>query len=733
MSTLVEESFLLTSLQKFFGYESFKGDQEAIIKNVLEGNDTFVIMPTGGGKSMCYQLPALLSEGTAIVISPLIALMKNQVDSIRGFGTEEGIAHFLNSSLTKTETAQVKKDILKGKTKLLYVAPESLTKEENVAFLKEIKISFFAIDEAHCISEWGHDFRPEYRRLRPIIEQIGNLPIIALTATATEKVQQDIQKNLNMLNATIFKSSFNRPNLYYEVRPKVDVLKEIIKYIKNHANKSGIVYCLSRKKVEEVAQTLNVNGIKAAPYHAGLDASARARHQDMFLMENVDVIVATIAFGMGIDKPDVRFVIHHDIPKSLEGYYQETGRAGRDGREGRCVAFYSYKDIEKLEKFMKGKPVAEQEIGKQLLLETVGYAETSVCRRRVLLHYFGEGYDQDNCHSCDNCLHPKSQIEAQDEVQLLLETVIAVKEKFASEHVVNVLTGKEDQTVKSYGHNKLDEFGEGAEQDAKFWTAVIRQVLLAGLLTKDIDNYGLLKITPKGKDFLKNPVPFKVTQDHDYDEVEADDDEEPSGGGGGGSAADAELFAMLKDLCKKVAKQKNVPPFVVFQETSLEEMAIQYPVTMDELKNISGVGPGKAQKFGKPFIDLISAYVEENEIDRPMDLVVKSVVNKSGLKVYIIQNIDRKLSLDDIADGKGISMSDLISELESIVSSGTKIDINYYLNEVIDEDRQQEVFDYFRSAETDSISSALNELQEEEYSEEEIRLMRIKFMSELAN
>jgi ATP-dependent DNA helicase RecQ len=733
MSTLVEESFLQSSLQKFFGYESFKGDQEAIIRNVLEGNDTFVIMPTGGGKSMCYQLPALLSEGTAIVISPLIALMKNQVDAIRGFGSDEGVAHFLNSSLTKAETAQVKKDILKGKTKLLYVAPESLTKEENVAFLKEIKISFFAIDEAHCISEWGHDFRPEYRRLRPIIEQIGNLPIIALTATATEKVQQDIQKNLNMLNATIFKSSFNRPNLYYEIRPKVDVLKEIIKYIKNHANKSGIIYCLSRKKVEEVAQTLNVNGIKAAPYHAGLDAAARARHQDMFLMEDVDVIVATIAFGMGIDKPDVRFVIHHDIPKSLEGYYQETGRAGRDGREGRCVAFYSYKDIEKLEKFMKGKPVAEQEIGKQLLLETVGYAETSVCRRRVLLHYFGEGYDQDNCHSCDNCLHPKSQMEAQDEVQLLLETILAIKEKFASEHVVNVLTGKEDQAVKSYGHNKLDEFGEGAEQDPKFWTAVIRQVLLAGLLTKDIDNYGLLKITPKGKDYMKNPVPFKVTKDHDYDEVEADDDEEPSGGGGGGSAADAELFSMLKDLCKKVAKQKNVPPFVVFQETSLEEMAIQYPVTMDELKNISGVGPGKAQKFGKPFIDLISQYVDENEIDRPMDLVVKSVVNKSGLKVYIIQNIDRKLSLDDIADGKGITMSDLINELESIVSSGTKIDINYYLNEVIDEDRQQEVFNYFRTAETDSITSALSELQEEEYSEEEIRLMRIKFMSELAN
>lgn len=733
MSSLVEESALLTSLQKYFGFESFKGDQEAIIKNVLDGNDTFVIMPTGGGKSMCYQLPALLSEGTAIVISPLIALMKNQVDAIRGFGSDDGIAHFLNSSLTKTETQQVKKDILKKRTKLLYVAPESLTKEENVAFLKEIKISFFAIDEAHCISEWGHDFRPEYRRLRPIIEQIGKLPIIALTATATEKVQQDIQKNLNMLNAKIFKSSFNRPNLYYEIRPKVDVLKEIIKFIKNHSGKSGIVYCLSRKKVEEVAETLNVNGIKALPYHAGLDAGARAKHQDMFLMEQADVIVATIAFGMGIDKPDVRFVIHHDIPKSLEGYYQETGRGGRDGREGKCVAFYSYKDIEKLEKFMKGKPVAEQEIGKQLLLETVAYAETSVCRRRVLLHYFGEVYDQDNCHSCDNCLHPKTQIEAQEEVQLLLEAVIAVKEKFAADHVVNVLTGKEDKTIKDYQHNGLDVFGEGADQDPKFWTAVIRQTLLAGFLAKDIDNYGLLKITPKGKDFLKNPTSFMVTQDHDFDDTEGDDDDEPSGSGGGGSAADAELFAMLKDLCKKVAKQKNVPPFVVFQETSLEEMAIQYPITMDELKNISGVGPGKAQKFGKPFIELISKYVEENEIDRPMDLVVKSVVNKSGLKVYIIQNIDRKLSLDDIADAKGITLSDIINEIESIVSSGTKIDINYYLNEVIDEDRQQEVYAYFRTAETDSIDDATKELGENEYSEDEIRLMRIKFMSEMAN
>lgn len=730
---IVEESTLLGALQRFFGYESFKGEQEAIIKNVLEGNDTFVIMPTGGGKSMCYQLPALISEGTAIVISPLIALMKNQVDAIRGFGSDEGVAHFLNSSLTKGEIQQVKKDILQRKTKLLYVAPESLTKEENLAFLKEIKISFFAIDEAHCISEWGHDFRPEYRRLRPIMEQIGKVPIIALTATATEKVQMDIQKNLNMQKASVFKSSFNRANLYYEVRPKVDVMREIIKYIRQHQGKSGIVYCLSRKKVEEVAQTLTVNGIKALPYHAGLDAAQRARHQDMFLMEEADVIVATIAFGMGIDKPDVRFVIHHDIPKSLEGYYQETGRSGRDGREGRCISFYSYKDIEKLEKFMKGKPVAEQEIGKQLLIETVGYAETSVCRRKVLLHYFGEEYETDNCQSCDNCLHPKTKVEAQDEVQLLIDTVFAVKEKFASEHIVNILLGREDQTIKSYQHSKLEVFGEGADKDQRFWTSVVRQAILSGLLVKDIDHYGLLKVTSEGKSFLESPSSFHVTLDNEFSNTDNDDDDEPVAGGGGGSAADAELFAMLKDLCKKVAKQKNVPPFVVFQETSLEEMAIQYPITLDELKNISGVGPGKAQKFGKPFVDLISKYVEEKEIDRPQDLVVKSVVNKSGLKVYIIQNIDRKISLEDLAEAKGITVGDIISEIESIVSSGTRIDINYYINEVLDEDRQDEVYDYFRTAETDSVEEALDSLGGDEYTEEEIRLMRIRFMSEMAN
>ncbi|MEO5569318.1 MAG: DNA helicase RecQ [Bacteroidia bacterium] len=726
------KSELADALQRYFGFDTFKGEQEAIIKNVLAGKNTFVIMPTGGGKSMCYQLPALISEGVAIVVSPLIALMKNQVDSMRGFNADDGIAHFMNSSLTKAEIQQVRKDITDKKTKLLYVAPESLTKEDNVNFLRDINISFFAIDEAHCISEWGHDFRPEYRRLRPIMEQIGEVPVIALTATATAKVQLDIQKNLTMMDATVFKASFNRPNLYYEVRPKVDVMKEIIKYIKNHTGKSGIIYCLSRKKVEEVAQNLNVNGIKALPYHAGLDASLRAKTQDDFLMERIDVIVATIAFGMGIDKPDVRFVIHHDIPKSLEGYYQETGRAGRDGREGKCCVFYSYKDIEKLEKFMKGKPVAEQEIGKQLLLETVGYAETSVCRRKMLLHYFGEKYNKDNCGSCDNCLHPKVQFEAKEEVQMLLETVEAIKEKHNAEHTVNVLIGRSENEVKKYGHDKLEIFGDGDEKEPKFWMSVLRQVLLAGLLEKDVDNYGLLKLTPKGKDFIKKPSSFMVTQDHDYENVETDEDEE-GGGGGGGTAADEALFSMLKDLCKKIAKQKNLPPFVVFQDPSLEEMAIQYPITIEEMKNITGVGAGKALKYGKPFIELISKYVEENEIDRPMDLVVKSIINKSGLKVYIIQNIDRKISLDDISEAKGIKLGDVIAEIESIVASGTRIDINYYLNEVIDIDRQKEVFDYFRTAETDSVDEAVTELGEEEYTIDEIRLMRVKFMSEMGN
>ncbi len=728
---LVEENTLSEALNKYFGYDQFKGAQEEVIRNLLAGKNTFVIMPTGGGKSMCYQLPALMSEGTAIIISPLIALMKNQVDAIRGFNTDDGVAHFLNSSLNKAEITRVKQDITNGNTKLLYVAPESLTKEENIKFLKEVNISFFAIDEAHCISEWGHDFRPEYRRLRSIIEQIGEVPIIALTATATEKVQADIQKNLGMMDAQVFKASFNRPNLYYEIRPKVNVLKEIIKFVKQHTGKSGIIYCLSRKKVEEVAQTLTVNGIKALPYHAGLDAGTRATTQDKFLMEEMDVIVATIAFGMGIDKPDVRFVIHHDIPKSLEGYYQETGRAGRDGREGRCVTFYSYKDIEKLEKFMKGKPVAEQEIGKQLLSETVGYAETSVCRRRVLLNYFGEKYESDNCNSCDNCLHPKPLIEAQDEMSLLLETILAVKEKHQAEHIVNILIGQLDQQVKNYKHNALEVFAEGVEQGERFWTTLIRQSILAGLLTKDIDNYGLLKVSDEGQSFLKNPTSFKIAIDSKFEDADADEDDETGAGGGG--AADEQLFEMLKTLRKNVAKQKNLPPFVVFQDPSLEEMATNYPITIDELKNITGVGTGKASKYGKPFIELIKKYVDENEIERPDDMVVKSVVNKSGLKVHIIQNIDRKISLDDMAKSKGLKLEDVIGEIESIVASGTRVDIQYYINEVIDEERLEEVFDYFRTAENDTIEAAINEMGENEYTVDEIRLIRIKFMSEVAN
>ncbi len=729
---LVAENSLSEALNKYFGYESFKGEQEAVIRSLLAGRNTFVIMPTGGGKSMCYQLPALMSKGTAIIISPLIALMKNQVDAIRGFNTDDGVAHFMNSSLSKLEITKVRQDIRDKKTKLLFVAPESLTKDENVKFLQEIEISFFAIDEAHCISEWGHDFRPEYRRLRPIIDQIGEFPIIALTATATEKVQADIQKNLGMSDAVVYKASFNRPNLYYEIRPKQNVLKEIIKYVKQHTGKSGVIYCLSRKKVEEVAQTLTVNGIKALPYHAGLDSTTRARHQDMFLMEEVDVIVATIAFGMGIDKPDVRFVIHHDIPKSLEGYYQETGRAGRDGREGRCVTFYSFKDIEKLEKFMKGKPVAEQEIGKQLLLETVGYAETSICRRRVLLNYFGEKYDQDNCNSCDNCLHPKPLIEAQDELEMLLDAILAVKEKHQAEHLVNVLMGKADQQVKTYKHDKLEVYGEGSEQNERFWTALIRQALIAGLLDKDIDNYGLLRLSDDGHAYLKSPSSFKIALDTNFENTETDEDDEFSGAGGGG-AADEQLFEMLKNLRKNVAKQINLPPFVIFQDPSLEEMATNYPISIEELKNITGVGSGKAIKYGKAFAELIKKYVEDNEIERPMDLVVKSVVNKSMLKVYIIQNIDRKIALNDMAEAKGITTGELITEIETIVASGTRIDITYYINEVIDEDRQEELFEYFRSAETDSATDALAELGEDDYSLEEVRLMRIRFMSEIGN
>ena len=727
---LVAEKPLKSYLQKYFGFDKFKGEQEAIIQSVLSGKDTFVIMPTGGGKSMCYQLPALIMGGTAVIVSPLIALMKNQVDAMRGFSNEEGVAHFLNSSLNKSEIAAVKNDLKSGKTKLLYVAPESLTKDENVEFLRGVNVSFFAIDEAHCISEWGHDFRPEYRRLRPIMEAIGKVPVIALTATATPKVQLDIQKNLGMMDADVYKASFNRPNLYYEVRPKVEVAKEIIKFVRQNSGKSGIIYCLSRKKVEEIASTLAVNGIRALPYHAGLEANVRASTQDKFLMEDIDVIVATIAFGMGIDKPDVRFVIHHDIPKSLEGYYQETGRAGRDGREGKCVTFYSYKDIEKLEKFMKGKPVAEQEVGKQLLLETVGFAETSVCRRKVILSYFGENYLEDNCTQCDNCLHPKKSFEGKENVEIVLETVLAVKEKFASEHIVNVITGKAENTVKLHQHDLLENFGVGDEKSTKFWTAIVRQTLLAGFLSKDIETYGTLKVTEAGKEWMKNPTSLMVVEDTDYNSTESDDDDDFSGGT---AAADPVLFAALKDLRKKISKLKSVPPFVVFQDPSLEEMAIQYPITMDELKNITGVGGGKASKYGKPFLELIEKYVEENDIDRPMDLVVKSIVNKSVLKVYLIQNIDRKISLNDICKAKGLKIVDLLNEIESIVASGTRIDINYYINEVIDEDRQAEVYEYFKTADSDSAEAGLKVLGENDYSIEDIRLMRIKFMSEFGN
>ena len=728
-----EDKSLIGLLKKFFGFETFKGNQEAIINNVLEGNDSFVIMPTGGGKSMCYQLPALISEGTAIIISPLIALMKNQVDAIRSFGSEAGIAHVMNSSLSKQEMAQVKEDLLEGKTKLLYVAPESLTKEENIEFFKGIVISFYAIDEAHCISEWGHDFRPEYRRLRPIIDEIGkDVPLIALTATATPKVQHDIQKNLNMIEASIFLSSFNRPNLYYEVRPKTkDVIKEIIKYIKSQPGKSGIVYCLSRKKVEEVAETLQVNGIRALPYHAGLDTNTRRNNQDRFLMEDVEVIVATIAFGMGIDKPDVRFVIHHDIPKSLEGYYQETGRSGRDDGEGNCIVFYSYDDIIKLEKFMKGKPVAEQEIAKQLLIETVSYAESSVCRRKQLLHYFGEIYEKESCHNCDNCLHPKEKFEAQDSIKIVLEAVLEVKQLFKTKHMVNIFVGKANATIKSFKHDKLKAFGLGMDQDEKYWNAAIRRALIERLLIKDIDTYGLLKFTEKGKKFLKHPYSIMLTKDHDYENP--DDEYYAIGGGHKTSTTDKVLFSLLKDLRKDISKNENLPPFVIFQDPSLEDMAIQYPITQDELQQITGVGVGKAKKYGEPFIELIEKHVEENEIVRPNDMIIKSVINKSGLKVFIIQNIDRKLALEDIANAKNMTVSELLTEIESIVASGTKVNIGYYISEYIDPYHEEEIYEYFNEAESDSIEEALEELGEEEYNEEEIRLVRIKYMSEVGN
>ncbi len=718
-------------LKRYFGFTGFKGNQELIIRNVLAGKDTFVLMPTGGGKSLCYQLPSLLMEGTAIVISPLIALMKNQVDSMRSFSEEDGIAHFLNSSLTKMQIEKVKQDVLNKKTRLLYVAPESLTKEDNINFLKKVNISFYAIDEAHCISEWGHDFRPEYRRIRPIINKIGPAPLIALTATATPKVQHDIQKNLSMLDANVFKSSFRRPNLYYEVRPKKNATKEIIRYIKNNAGKSGIIYCLSRKKVEELAETLKVNGIKALPYHAGMDTATRTENQDRYLMEDVDVIVATIAFGMGIDKPDVRFVIHYDIPKSLEGYYQETGRAGRDGGEGKCIAFYSYKDIQKLEKFMQGKPVAEQEIGKQLLLETVSYTESSVCRVIQLLNYFGEEM-KGNCNNCDNCLNPKTQFEGKEYIVKVLDTILTVKEKFKADHIAQILAGIKSGPVKSYKHHHLEIFGSGKDKDIKFWSAAIRQALIARLIEKEIENYGLLKLTQRGLDFLENPKSFTLSEDHEYDDN--DDDDNLMASGSKTATVDEELFYILKDLRKKISKQLKLPPFVIFQDPSLEDMAIQYPVNIEELQNITGVGVGKAKKYGKEFVELIQKYVEEKEIIRPQDMIVKSVVNKSGLKVYIIQSIDRKISLDDIAEAKSLKMNTLLDEIEAIVNSGTKLNLDYYIDSILDKEHQEEIFQYFREdAETESIDEALIELGEDEYTEEDIRLMRLKFMSEMGN
>ena len=726
-----EQGVLLhDKLREYFGFSSFKGNQEAVIRNVLAGKDTFVLMPTGGGKSLCYQLPALIMDGVAIVISPLIALMKNQVDAMRTFSTESGIAHFLNSSLNKSAIAQVRQDVLEGRTKLLYFAPESLTKEDNIAFLRKIKISFYAIDEAHCISEWGHDFRPEYRRIRPIINDIGTAPLIALTATATPKVQMDIQKNLGMTDATIFRSSFNRSNLYYELRPKHNIDHDIIRFIKQHEGKSGIIYCLSRKKVEELAELLMANGIKALAYHAGMDAQTRADNQDAFLHERVDVIVATIAFGMGIDKPDVRYVIHYDIPKSLEGYYQETGRAGRDGGEGHCLTYYSYKDIQKLEKFMQGKPVAEQEIGKLLLLETVSYAESSMCRRKSLLHYFGEEYTEANCGNCDNCCNPKPKIEAKREMKLALEVLEEIGDKFKIDHLVAVLTGKVTAMVKSYNHNKLECFGAGEEKDASFWNAVIRQALILGFVDKNIENYGLISVNERGKAFIDKPTSVTITLDHDYD---SEDEANVAGPIKGGGAADEELFAMLKDLRRKVAKQNDLPPYVIFQDPSLEDMSIQYPITMEELQTISGVGAGKAQKFGAEFIKLIKTYVDEKEIIRPQDLVVKGVANKSNNKIFIIQSIDRKMDFEDIAHARNLDMDELLTEIEAIVNSGTRLDIQYYLNTIMDSDKVDDIYLYFKEdAETDSLEDAIEELGSE-YSEEEIRLVRIKFISEVAN
>ncbi len=726
---MANKQLLHAELKRHFGFDTFKGNQEAIMENLLDENDTFVLMPTGGGKSLCYQLPSLIMEGTAIVISPLIALMKNQVDAMRNFSEDDGIAHFLNSSLNKQAVDRVKKDILDGKTKLLYVAPESLTKEDNIEFLKTIRISFYAVDEAHCISEWGHDFRPEYRRIRPIINEIGTRPVIALTATATPKVQHDIQKNLGMVDARVFKSSFNRPNLYYEVRPKTkNIDKDIIKFIKANEGKSGIIYCLSRKKVEELAETLKVNNIKALPYHAGMDSATRTDNQDAFLLEKVDVIVATIAFGMGIDKPDVRFVIHYDIPKSLEGYYQETGRAGRDDGEGQCITFYTNKDLQKLEKFMQGKPVAEQEIGKQLLLETASYAESSVCRRKTLLHYFGEEYDVENCGNCDNCLHPKKRIEAKDELAAVLEVIAALKEKFKADHIVDVLVGKVTNEVRSYKHDELELFGCKSDIDDKILNAVIRQAIIAGFIYRDIENYGQLKLTPAGRNFMDNPASFMVVEDNDFSEAE----EEVMVKGGAACAVDPVLYNILKDIRKKTAHKLGLPPYVIFQDPSLEAMATTYPITLEELQNIPGVGAGKAKRYGKEFIEIIKRHVEENEIERPEDLRFRSVANKSKPKIAIIQGIDRKIALDELANSQGLEFEELLDEVETIVYSGTKLNIDYFLNEIMDEDHLEDIFEYFRESESDDLEAAIQELGSD-YTEEEIRLVRVKFMSEMGN
>ena len=732
----IDSPILHGKLKEFFGFDSFKADQERIIKHLVDGNNAFVLMPTGGGKSLCYQLPALVMEGTAIVISPLIALMKNQVDAIRGFVSgNDGIAHFLNSSLNKAQIAEVRNDLMSGATKLLYVAPESLTKAENVAMLKEIKISFYAVDEAHCISEWGHDFRPEYRRIRNIIEDIGVAPIIALTATATPKVQSDIIRNLGMTDATVFKSSFNRPNLYYEIRDKSDPKRDIIKYIKQHPGRSGIIYCLSRKKVEELAELLNINGIKAAPYHAGLDAKTRADNQDRFLMEEVDVIVATIAFGMGIDKPDVRFVIHYDIPKSIEGYYQETGRAGRDGKEGECITFYSYKDIQKLEKFMQGKPIAEQEISKQLLMETVAYAESNSCRRKLLLNYFGEDYKVEGCGACDNCLHPKKTFDGREEMAMVIELIQSLPENFKTEHLANILAGEVNSIIKSYRHDKIDLFGAGKDHSVRFWSAVIHQGLVLHLLYKDIESYGLISVTEAGQKFYADPYELTLTEDREFAEGEDDDDDIAAAaaaarGGGGG---DEKLLAMLKDLRKDVARKLHLQPWVIFGDPSLEDMSIMYPITVDELKNCQGVGEGKARKYGREFLKLIEKYVEENEIIRPDDFVMKSIVNKSVNKVYIIQSVDRKLPLEDIADAKGMDMEELLDEIEAIVYSGTKLNLDYYIEQTLDEDIVEDIYDYFHEdAQSDSLKEAMEELGGD-YDEQEVRLVRIKFLCEVAN